>query len=168
MAVHLLKIPRGKYGPAVDLNQTRFWQLPTNYTHRLVFLERHGSEKQNAAPHQPGAELCKPLFSFSMHRSVAGIPAPLIHEAAYAGVGKGAPKNFFMKKKSKKKAAPFLRRRCYGPAGFTTDGSESHPAPGSEAVHSSIPFAFPAYLRPRRSAQGSPSPRRRAGMRAEG
>lgn len=106
MAVHLLKIPRGKYGPAVNLNQTRFWQLPTNYTHRLVFLERHGSEKQNAAPHQPGAELCKPLFSFSMHRSVAGIPAPLIHEAAYAGVGKGAPKNFFMKKKKQKKKQP--------------------------------------------------------------
>lgn len=104
MAVHLLKIPHSKYGPAVDFNQTRFWQLPTNYTHRLVFLERHGSEKQNAAPHQPEAELCKPLFSFSTHRSVAGIPAPLplIHEAAYAGVGKGAPKNFFMKKKKRK------------------------------------------------------------------
>lgn len=27
----------------------------------------------------------------------------------------------------KKKAAPFLRCCCYGPAGFTTDGSESHP-----------------------------------------
>lgn len=109
VAIHLLKIPHGKYGPATDLNKMRFWQLPTNYTHRLMFLERHGSEKQNASPHQPQAELCKTLFSSSTHHSAAGIPAPLplIHEDAYAGVGKGATKNFFMKKnKKKKKSSP--------------------------------------------------------------
>lgn len=49
---------------------------------------------------------------------------------------------------NKQKAAPFLSGCCYGPAGFPTDGRRAG-RPGSEAVHSSMPFAFPAFLRPR-------------------
>lgn len=60
--------------------------------------------------------------------------------------------------RKKKAAAPFLKRCCYGPAAFTTDGRRVIPAPGSEAVHSSIPFAFPTYLRPLSSAQAGCSP----------
>lgn len=106
--------------------QSEIWQLTVNYRHWLTLVERHSSKK-NTSPARIQAELCKPLFSFNTHRSVAGIPAPfpLIHASAYAGARKRARKNFFMEKK--KIAAPFLRRGCQGPAGLTTDGSESHP-----------------------------------------
>lgn len=81
--------------------QSEIWQLTVNYRHWLTLVERHSSKK-NTSPARIQAELCKPLFSFNTHCSVAGIPAPfpLIHASAYAGARKRARKNFFMEKKN--------------------------------------------------------------------
>lgn len=110
--------------------------------------------KENASPNQTGA--LKGSSSFSTHRSGAGIPAPfpLIHECAHAGAGKRAGKNFFTKKKA---AAPFL---LLWARGAHNRWQESHPCAGSEAVHSSMPLAFPAFRRDVAPAQGGRSPPR--------
>lgn len=126
-----------------------------------------GKTPHQTNPKQPN-QLWKALSPSALnhcteHHSGAGIPAPLplIHERPHAGAGKRAGKNFFRGKKKKKAAAPFLSRCCYGPAGLTTDGRRAIPAAGSEAVHSSMPFAFPAFRRDTAPALSSP---RGAGM----